>query len=179
GDLIAATGTGVDLAHCAVSDVTLLDRAGTVSHGPAPTSELALHLGVYDDHPLAAAVVHTHAPYATAVACVLDELPVLHYQQLSLGGAIRVAPYATFGSAELAIHVRTALEGRLGALMANHGSISVGGSLNQAVENALLLEWLCQLHHRAAVLGTPRALTTEQQDDVVRAAIERNYGAST
>ena len=177
GDQVAVTGTGVRLAACTPDDVTLVDRSGAAVDGPAPTSELALHLGVYDDQPLAAAVVHTHAPFATAIACVLDELPVLHYQQLALGGAIRVAPYATFGTAELAAHVRAALDGRLAALLANHGSVAVGGSLDQAVDNALLLEWLCQLHHRAATLGTPRPLTREQQDDVVRAAIERNYGA--
>ena len=99
--------------------------------------------------------MHTHAPYSTAVACVLDELPVLHYQQLLLGGAIRVAPYATFGTPELAAAVREALDGRQAALMANHGSVAIGGSLDAAVENALLLEWLAALHHRASALGHP------------------------
>jgi L-fuculose-phosphate aldolase len=113
----------------------------------------------------------------TAVACVLDELPVLHYQQLLLGGGVRVAPYATFGSPELAAHVRAALADRQAALMANHGSVAVGSSLDAAVENALLLEWLATLHHRAATLGTPRPLTPEEQDDVVRAALARSYGS--
>ena len=77
-------------------------RHASSTAGSCPTSELGLHLGVYADQPARGAVVHTHAPWSTAVACVLDELPVLHYQQLLLGGAVRVAPYATFGSAELA-----------------------------------------------------------------------------
>lgn len=176
GDLVAVTGTGVTLGTCTEADVTVVSRAGEVVAGRlAPTSELALHLGVYDDGP-AGAVVHTHAPFATALACVLDELPVLHYQQLALGGAIRVAPYATFGTDALAGHVRTALAGRSAALLANHGSVALGAGLDQAVENALLLEWLCQLHHRASALGTPRALTEEQQADVIRAALERGYG---
>ena len=123
-------------------------------------------------------MVHTHAPYSTAVACVLDELPVLHYQQLLLGGAVRVAPYATFGTPELAAAVREALAGRQAALMANHGSVAVGGSLDAAVENALLLEWLAALHHRASALGTPRVLTAEEQDEVVRAALSRGYGTT-
>ncbi len=176
GDLVAVTGTGVTLGACTADDVTVVTRSGEVLAGHlAPTSELALHLGLYDDGP-AGAVVHTHAPFATAVACVLDELPVLHYQQLVLGGAVRVAPYATFGSAALASHVRAALVGRSAALLANHGSVALGAGLDQAVDNALLLEWLCQLHHRASVLGTPRVLTEEQQADVVRAALERGYG---
>ena len=176
GDLVAVTATGVTLATCGADDVTVVSADGVVVAGAlAPTSELALHLGVYADGP-AAAVVHTHAPFATAIACVLDALPVLHYQQLALGGEIRVAPYATFGSAELAAHVRAALAGRSAVLLANHGSLTAGGSLDAAVENALLLEWLCRLHHRASALGTPRALTEEQQHDVVRAALERGYG---
>ncbi|MCR1785125.1 class II aldolase/adducin family protein [Nocardioides carbamazepini] len=176
GDRVAITATGIALGACTADDVTVVSLDGEVIDGTLePTSELGLHLGVYADSP-AAAVVHTHAPFATALACVLDALPVLHYQQLALGGEIRVAPYATFGTGELAAHVRAALDGRSAALLANHGSVTVGGTLDAAVENALLLEWLCQLHHRASTLGTPRALTEAQQSDVVRAAIERGYG---
>jgi L-fuculose-phosphate aldolase len=107
---------------------------------------------------------------------VLDELPVLHYQQLSLGGSLRVAPYATFGTAELAAHVREALRDRQAALMANHGSLAIGTSLDTAVENALLVEWLATLHHRASALGTPRVLTDDQQRAVVEEALRRSYG---
>ena len=176
GDLVAVTGTGVVLEGCRPEDVTVVSRGGEVLEGElAPTSELALHLGVYDDTGTTA-VVHTHAPYSTAVACVLDELPVLHYQQLLLGGPVRVAAYATFGTPELAVAVREALAGRQAALMANHGSVAVGASLAAAVENARLLEWLATLHHRASVLGTPKVLSQEEQDDVVRQALSRNYG---
>lgn len=181
GDLVAVTATGVTLADCSAEQVTVVDLSGAVVEGAlAPTSELTLHLALYADHDEAqvAAVVHTHAPFATALACVLDELPVLHYQQLALGGAIPVAPYATFGTDDLAASVRTALTGRSAALMANHGSVAVGATLAKAVDNALLLEWLCQLHHRASALGTPRFLTEEQQHDVIRVAVERNYGST-
>jgi L-fuculose-phosphate aldolase len=175
-DVVAVTATGVVLAGCRPEDVTVVRLDGDVVEGDLrPTSELSLHLAVYTDTG-AAAVVHTHSPYSTAVACVLDELPVLHYQQLLLGGAIRVAAYATYGTPELAAAVREALEGRQAALMANHGSVAIGGSLDAAVENALLLEWLAALHHRASALGTPRVLTQDQQDDVVRQALSTNYG---
>jgi L-fuculose-phosphate aldolase len=178
GELVAVTASGVVLGGCRPDDVTVVDLSGQVVEGElAPTSELSLHLGLYADT-AALAVVHTHAPFSTAVACVLDELPVLHYQQLLLGGPVRVAPYATFGSAELATHVRAALADRQAALMANHGSVAIGASLDAAVENSLLLEWLATLHHRAAALGIPRSLTPDQQDDVVRAALARNYGTT-
>ena len=166
------------LADCTADDVTIVDLEGTVVEGAlVPTSELDLHLGVHAAGS-AAAVVHTHAPYATAVACVLDELPVLHYQQLLLGGPVPVAPYATFGTPALARGVVAALQGRQAALMANHGAITVGSSVEQAVEHALLLEWLAALHHRACALGSPRPLTEQQQVDVITQALARNYGTT-
>ena len=178
GDRVAVTGTGVVLGECTPDDVTVVSLTGDVLEGAlVPTSELGLHLGVYAGSD-SAAVVHTHAPYSTAAACVLVELPVLHYQQLLLGGEIRVAPYATFGTPELAEGVLAALAGRQAALMANHGSVAVGASLGQAVENALLLEWLAALHHRASALGTPRVLSQDQQADVITQALKRNYGTT-
>jgi len=118
-DLVAVTATGVVLAECCDRDVTVVDRTGAVVAGElAPTSELDLHLSLYAAS-AAGAVVHTHAPYATAVACVHDVLPVLHYQQLLLGGEIRVAPYSTFGTPELAAAVTDSLQDRSAALMAN------------------------------------------------------------
>lgn len=176
GELVAVTATGVTLADCRPGHVTVVTAAGEVVAGDLlPTSELDLHLGVHAATD-AIAVVHTHAPCSTAVACVLDELPVLHYQQLLLGGAVRVAPYATFGTPELAAGVREALADRQAALMANHGSVAIGHGLEQAVEHALLLEWLAGLHLRASALGTPRVLTDAQQAEVVGQALRRRYG---
>ncbi|MGY2701676.1 class II aldolase/adducin family protein [Nocardioides sp. HB32] len=178
GDRIAVTGTGVVLGECVADDVTVVSPTGEVLEGTlVPTSELDLHLGVHAGSG-SAAVVHTHAPYSTAAACVLVELPVLHYQQLLLGGEVRVAPYATFGTPELADGVLAALHGRQAALMANHGSVAVGATLAKAVENALLLEWLAALHHRATALGTPRLLTEQQQLDVITQALQTSYGTT-
>jgi len=178
GDLIAVTASGVVLGDCTSDEVSVVTPTGALVEGElVPTSELGLHLDVYAGTGTTA-VVHTHAPYSTAVACVLDELPVLHYQQLLLGGTIRVAPYATFGTPELATHVRVALTDRQAALMANHGSVAIGGSLDKAVEHALLLEWLATLHHRASALGTPRPLTDDEQADVITQALNRNYGTT-
>ena len=180
GDRLLVTATGVDLARCTAADVVAVDLDGSPLDpgAPAPTSELPLHLGVHADTG-AAAVVHVHAPWSTAAACVLDELPVVHYQQLLLGGSVRVAPYATFGTPELAAGVRAALAGRSAALMANHGAVVVGASLEQALERALLLEWLCALHHRASALGPVRTLSEAQQHEVVLAALASGYGSSS
>lgn len=175
--LVAVTATGVVLAGCTPEQVTVVDADGGVVEGDlVPTSELELHLAVLASGP--GAVVHTHAPAATAIACVRDELPVIHYQQLLLGGAIRVAPYATFGSSELASGVLAALEGRTGALLANHGTVTHGATLAAAVENALLLEWCARLYLDASALGDPRVLDEAQQLAVIEAAIARGYGST-
>ncbi|WP_410573637.1 class II aldolase/adducin family protein [Amycolatopsis sp. cmx-4-61] len=178
GDLVAVTATGVVLGRATPEQVTVVDLAGTVVAGElAPTSELELHLGVHRRGG-AGAVVHTHSPQATAVSLVLDELPCVHYQQLLLGGAIRVAPFAVFGSEELAEHVWTALDGKSAALLANHGAVVHGPALRAAVDNALLLEWVCELYRRAASIGTPRVLDGAQQAAVVEAALRRGYGST-
>jgi len=179
GEHVAITPTGADLASLAAADVTVVALNGAVVAGTlAPTSEIDLHLGVYRRYD-AGAVVHTHAPIATALACVLeDELPCVHYAMLALGGSVPVAPYRTFGTAELAEVVLDALEGKTAALMANHGAIAWAADVDKAVEQSLLLEWACGVYWRAAQVGTPRALSAEQQQDVVAAALGRSYGTT-
>jgi L-fuculose-phosphate aldolase len=179
GDRVAISATGAVLADATAEQVTVVDLDGGVVDGELqPTSELDLHLGVYRRYD-AGAVVHTHAPTATALSCVLDgELPCVHYQMLLLGGPVRVAPYATFGTPELAESVLDALDGRAGALMANHGAITHGADLDRALELALLLEWACTVYWRAAQVGTPRVLDEEQRQAVVEAAVARRYGTT-
>jgi L-fuculose-phosphate aldolase len=173
---VLITATGARLETLTGEEITLVTLDGRQIGGRlAPTSEVELHLGIYADTD-ARAVAHAHAPLSTAVASVLDELPVIHYQQLLLGGAIRVAPYATFGTTDLATGVREALAGRQAALMSNHGSVAIGHDIATAVEHLELLEWLCTLHRDATSLGRPRLLDDDQQRAVIEAALTRNYG---
>jgi L-fuculose-phosphate aldolase len=179
GELVAVTPTGASLGEVAAGQVTVVDLDGGVVSGDLePTSELELHLGVYRRYEEAGAVVHTHAPFATALSCVIDELPCVHYQMLLLGGTVPVARYATFGSPELAQSVLDALEGRAAALMANHGAIAHGADLGAAVDHALLLEWACTVYWRAAQIGEPRTLDDDDRAAAVSAAVERGYGAT-
>jgi L-fuculose-phosphate aldolase len=177
-EAVAVSPTGAVLADLGEEQVTVVDLEGAVVAGDLePSSELDLHLGIYRRYE-AGAVVHTHAPMATALSCVLEELPCVHYQMLLLGGAVPVAPYETFGTPELAEAVLDALEGRTAALMANHGAITHGPDLAGAVERSLLLEWACTVYWRAAAIGEPNALDEEQRQAVVTAALERGYGST-
>jgi L-fuculose-phosphate aldolase len=177
GDVFAVSPSGAHLGELEAERVTVVDLDGAVVAGDLPpTSELDLHLGIYRRYD-AGAVVHTHAPVSTALSCVIDEVPCIHYQMLLLGGAVRVAPYATFGTPELAAATLDALEGKLAALMANHGAVVHGPSLAKALELSDLLEWACGVYWRATVLGSPRVLDPGQQGAVIAAAVERGYGS--
>jgi L-fuculose-phosphate aldolase len=175
-DRVVVTPTGAVLAELGPDLTTVVDMGGNVVEGSLePTSELFLHLGVYQRFD-AGAVVHTHSPVATALSCVVDELPPVHYQMLAFGGGVRVAPYATFGSPELAENVHAALEGRSAALMQNHGAVCFASDCAAATELALLLEWACEVYWRARAVGEPRVLSENELQAVVDAVQERGYG---
>jgi L-fuculose-phosphate aldolase len=176
GDRLLVTPTGAVLERVRADEISVLELDGTPLDGPPPTSELALHVGAHREFE-PGAVVHAHAPVATALACVLDELPAVHYQMVELGGPVRVAHYGTFGSQELADVTLEAMRGKTAVLMANHGTLTVGDDLDQAIDRAVLLEWASTLYWRAAAIGAPRTLD-ERQLDAVRAQIDRRgYGS--
>jgi L-fuculose-phosphate aldolase len=176
GEHVVVTPTGCVLSDVSPGEMAVVELDGSPLDGPAPTSELGLHLGVYQRFDWAGGVVHTHSPMATAIGCVLDELPPIHYQMLSLGGAVKVAPYATFGSDELHEHVLAALEGHTAALMKNHGTLTCGTGLDSAVEATLLLEWACSLYWHASQIGEPSVLSDDQLADVATQVQRLSYG---
>ena len=166
GDLVAITPTSVDYDALDPGLVCVVGLDGGIVEGErAPSSELPMHLAVYHATD-AAAIVHTHAPHATALATEVDELPAIHYMIAELGGPVRVAPYATFGTDELAASVMHALAGRSAVLLRSHGTLTVGDSLEQAYWRSVLLEWLAALYYRATLLGTPRLIPTGEIERV-------------
>lgn len=133
---------------------------GLVSGSTRPSSEWLLHLAVYRNTQ-ARAVIHTHSLAATAVSLIADELPAVHYYIVRLGGPVPVLPYATYGSEELAGSCGEGLADRGAVILANHGAVTTGSTLEQAYERATWLEWLCDLYLKAAAVGVPRSLTRE------------------
>jgi L-fuculose-phosphate aldolase len=183
GDLVAVTPTGGVISDLTAGQMTVIGLDGAVADGDlAPTSEVPLHLAIYRNT-FATAVAHTHATTTTAIGLVADEIPLIHYAMLNLGGAVRVAPYACYGTEELASHVVKALEFKQAALMRNHGSIAIGSSLAKATDHLELLEWAAQTYHQAllasAVTGrAPRELTQQEQEEVITAALSSGYGTT-
>ena len=166
GDLVAVTPTGIDYRELTAEQVGVFGLDGGRIEGRAqPSSELATHLTAYRVTG-AGAVVHTHSTAAVAVSTLVDELPSVHYLVGMFGGPIRVAPYATYGTPELADSIADALDGRTGCLLGNHGTIAVGNTLGHAYSRAQYLEWLCDVWLRARSVGHPRLLDDPEIEKV-------------
>jgi L-fuculose-phosphate aldolase len=179
GDTMLITPRGsrladVDPSRCVA--VRLADGAA-VPGGPddvTASSETPLHRAVYAATD-AGAIVHTHSRFATVMSTLVDELPPVHYATTAFGGRVRVAPYATFGSDELAAHVAAALAGRRAALLANHGAVVIAGTVEAAVNLALELEWLASVAYYATLAGSPALLGDEQLEAVTEQARALRY----
>ncbi|MDT0265183.1 class II aldolase/adducin family protein [Streptomyces sp. DSM 44915] len=163
-DTVLVTPSGVPYDQLRPRDLLAVDLDGRRLVGRLePTSELPLHLAVYRKTD-ARAVVHTHAARATAVSTLVDELPPIHYMAAAMGGPIRVAGYATYGSDELAQAALAALTDRTGCLLRNHGTLVHGRDLRQAMDHTAQLEWMCQVWLAAsAVPGRQPTLLTPAQ----------------
>ena len=167
GELIAVTPSGLDYAELSAELVGVHRLDGEPVEAPLrPSSELPLHLAVYAATG-AGAIVHTHSPAATATSALVDEVPAIHYQVAAFGGPVAVAPYATYGTDQLAANVVAALAGRSACLMANHGAVTTGPDLRTALTRARALEWVCDVYLRAAAAGQPRLLPADEIEKVV------------
>jgi L-fuculose-phosphate aldolase len=170
GMLITPSGIGYDVLTPGQLALMPFDAEYGAFHGPnRPSSEWRIHLDIMAARPEVGAVVHTHAPYATALAMARREIPACHYMIARFGGApIRVAGYALFGTAELSEQVLTALQGRLACLMANHGFITTGATLDAAMLAAVELEALAKQYVLSLSIGGPVLLSEEEVQAAIR-----------
>ena len=147
-----------------------LDAADDAWAGPLkPSTEWRFHKRILLARPDAGAVVHTHAPYCTTLAILRRGIPAVHYMIAAFGGAdIRCAPYATFGTEELARHTVTALEGRNACLLANHGMVVAGPSLDKAMWLAVELETLARQYYLSLQAGKPHILSDAEIAETLR-----------
>jgi L-fuculose-phosphate aldolase len=139
-----------------------LDRAPAPG-GPRPSSEWRMHAAIYTRRPDVSAIVHTHSPRATALACAGRGIPAFHYMIALAGGDVRCMPYATFGTAELADAAVRGLEGRRATLLANHGVIAVGASLNAAHSVAIEVENLATEYLAMLAAGLEPAILSDAE----------------
>lgn len=169
-NLIAITPSGVDYFEMSPQDIVLVGMGGGVVETPNynPSSELLFHLALYKKRGDIQAVVHTHSVYATTLASLGWEIPAFHYLVAYSGKRVPLAPYATFGSEELARNVANAIGEHNAVLMEGHGVVTVGPTLARAFETAEIIEYVARVYCQAKTLGEPKVLSEQEMDRVIK-----------
>jgi L-fuculose-phosphate aldolase len=153
-----------------VLELALGDDAGAAvdaGDGLRPSSEWRMHAAIYAQRPEVRAIIHTHSPRATALACAGRGIPPFHYMIALAGGDIRCMPYETFGSERLAVSAVRGLHGRRAVLLANHGVLAVGASLQRAHAVAIEVENLAGEYLDLLAAGLEPQLLSEAELAVV------------
>ncbi len=169
GDGFLVTPSGMAVEIMMPEDMVAMDLAGRAQGTRPPSSEWRFHRDILRTRPEVGAVIHTHAAFATTLACLRRDVPAFHYMVAVAGGSdIRCAPYALFGSQALSEAALEALQGRRACLLANHGMIAVGRDLAAALDLAREVETLCELYWRALQAGDPVLLSETEMVEVMR-----------
>ena len=167
GDGFVITPSGMPINEMNANSMVEMNMHGEAISAGKPSSEWRFHRDIYQARPEVGAVIHTHAMFATTLACLRKDIPPFHYMIAIAGGDnIRCADYALFGTQALSDHVIEALKERRACLLANHGMIAVGKSLQQALDIAIEVETLCEQYWRALQVGEPNILSTQEMNEV-------------
>jgi Ribulose-5-phosphate 4-epimerase and related epimerases and aldolases len=154
--LMAITPTGSDYLRMKAEDIVLVDLETGEASGGKPSSEKGLHAAIYKARPEICAVIHTHSLSASTCAAAHREVPpVLDDLAQIVGPSLRVADYALPGTAKMGKVVLKALKGRMAALMANHGAVALGRTMEEALVCARVLEKGCRVFIESEFLGGP------------------------
>lgn len=172
GNAILITPTGGNSGNMTPERIVQIDYDGNVAGEGVPSSEWHMHMAILRAYPAANAVVHTHADACVALSCLRRSIPAFHYMVAGFGGEdIRCARYATFGTADLARSAVEALENRTACLLANHGMIAMGKSLEAAFNATVKLETLARQYLLALQSGEPVLLPADEM-----ARVGKRYG---
>jgi L-fuculose-phosphate aldolase len=175
GMLITPTGMGAD--DLRPQDLVWLGDDGTLRGDWRPSSEWHFHRATYAARPDLHAIVHTHSVNATALACLERGLPAFHYMVAIAGGdSVPCTAYHTFGTEALSAAVAEALADRDACLMAHHGLVATGATLQRAMKVAMEVESLCEVYLKARAVAEPSLLTAAQMAEVIQKF--RSYGQS-
>lgn len=168
GDGFIITPSGVDAEDVTANSMVKVRLDGSFEANQKPSSEWFFHRDIYQQRPEVNAVIHTHSMFATTIACLHKEIPSFHYMiAVSGGDSIRCAPYALFGTQALSDVAIMALKDRKACLLANHGMIAIGASLEEALAITVEVENLCEQYWRLLqVTPTPPLLSDAEMQAV-------------
>jgi len=142
---IYITPSGIKTSNLKPKDISKVDLNGKVLNKNKPSSEILLHTWIYRNHKDIRAVVHSHSKWASILSCMRISIPSFHYMVAEFGGNnIKCSKYATFGTEKLSRYVNDVLHKRKGCLIANHGQVTIGCNLEEAVDLSIALEKLSE-----------------------------------
>ncbi len=163
------TASGIPYKKMKPHHVVEMDLEGGYRGAYLPSTEWRMHMDIFKARPEASAIVHVHSPYATALACLRKEVPCFHYMIGVTGGvSLRVSDYAEFGTQELSDTMLKGMEDRKAVLLANHGQICFGPTLEKALWLAGEIEALCHQYWAASVFGKPVILSGDEMTSVLK-----------
>ena len=175
GNRLLITPSGVPYDSLSQEDIVSIDYDGNWQGVLAPSSEWRFHIDIMQSRKDVNAVVHGHPLYATSLAICRREIPAVHYMIAAAGGAtVRCADYATFGTQALSVNVLIALRERNCCLLANHGMIATGATLDRAIWLASELENLAHQYVISVTIGQPHILSDSEIAKNI--ALFENYG---
>ena len=162
------TPTGILPDRMQPEQIVAMDLDGGWKGDWRPSSEWAIHARLYAARPDAGAVVHAHPDNCVALSCLREAIPPFHYMVAGFGGTtVPCAPYACFGSMDLALAVAETVEQTFNAcLMANHGMVALGSDLDAALSRASKLEFLAKQYLLARAAGEPVLLSPAEMAEV-------------
>ncbi len=174
-NLMAISPSGINYNLMKPEDVVVMDLQKKVVDGSRkPSSEYRLHSIFYEKRDDAGAVIHTHSPFATAVACLNLDLPAVHYTIAHAGNKVSCAKYATFGTEDLADNAYQAMEDRKAVILANHGLVAIGENIAVAFNIASEIEYVAELYLRSSAAGVPVIIPEDEMNKIIIKF--KNYG---
>lgn len=173
---ILVTPSGMAYETLVPSDIVVMDPQGKVIEGDRrPSVDTVALLHIFNSLPGVNAIIHTHQPYATAVGLVMDELPAFCTTLVNATlGAVTVAPYSSAASLDMGVKAAQYIGDKRAVILRNHGVVTVGPTLKDALYAAVYLEDASRSYCAARAMGTPRSLTPEQVAEAVESF--RHYG---
>jgi L-ribulose-5-phosphate 4-epimerase len=176
GSHILVTPSGMSYETLVPGDVVVMTPEGKVVEGTRrPSVDTVALLHIFNHMPEVSAIIHTHQPYATAIGLVMDELPGFCTTLVNATlGAVTVAPYSSAASLDMGVRTVEHIGDKRALILRNHGVVTVGPTLKDALYAAVYLEDACRAYCAASAIGKPRGLTPAQVQEAVE--VHRHYG---
>ncbi len=165
---IFITPSGIKTSELKSSDISRVSLNGEVLNKKKPSSEIFLHSWIYKNNKNIKAIVHSHSKWASILSCMRKSIPAFHYMVAEFGGNdIKCSKYATFGSEKLSKYVHKVLNNRKGCLIANHGQVTIGDNLEEALDLSIALEKLSEEFYFSSMSKQVKLLSDQEMTKVV------------